>query len=80
VTGSPNRFTTISGYSHLFLLLSGYAIFEQPDDAYHRSGRNSQRSLRRATGGGAEAAIDKWWTWVWVMRSHRRRHTAMARS
>ena len=27
VTGSPNRFTTISGYSHLFLLLSGLRDF-----------------------------------------------------
>src|SRR5204863_2683416 len=30
ITGSPNRFTTVSGYSHLFLLLSGYAIFDNP--------------------------------------------------
>ena len=30
VTGSPNRFTIVSGYSHLFLLLSGYAILDNP--------------------------------------------------
>ena len=30
ITGSGNRFTTVSGYSHLFLLLSGYAIFDNP--------------------------------------------------
>src|SRR5205823_14450257 len=30
VTGSPNRFTLVSGYSHLFLLLSGYAILDDP--------------------------------------------------
>jgi dipeptidyl aminopeptidase/acylaminoacyl peptidase len=28
VTGSTNRFTTISGYSHLFFLLQGYAVLD----------------------------------------------------
>jgi dipeptidyl aminopeptidase/acylaminoacyl peptidase len=28
VSGSPNRFTTISGFSHLFFLLQGYAILD----------------------------------------------------
>lgn len=28
VTGSPNRFTTITGYSELFFLLDGYAVLE----------------------------------------------------
>ena len=30
ITGSPNRFTIVSGYSHMFLLLSGYAILDNP--------------------------------------------------
>src|SRR5260370_18869256 len=30
VTGSPNQFTSIRGASHMFLLLSGYAIFDNP--------------------------------------------------
>ncbi|MGH9793423.1 MAG: prolyl oligopeptidase family serine peptidase [Candidatus Acidiferrales bacterium] len=28
VTGSPNRFTTITGYSHLFFLLQGYVVMD----------------------------------------------------
>jgi dipeptidyl aminopeptidase/acylaminoacyl peptidase len=28
VTGSPDRFTTVSGYSHLFFLTQGYAVME----------------------------------------------------
>jgi dipeptidyl aminopeptidase/acylaminoacyl peptidase len=28
VTGSPNRFTTIAGYSHLFFLLQGYVVMD----------------------------------------------------
>jgi len=30
VTGSPNQFTMLRGASHMFLLLSGYAIFDNP--------------------------------------------------
>src|SRR5207247_2523369 len=30
VSGSPNQFTTLRGGSHMFLLLSGYAIFDNP--------------------------------------------------
>src|SRR6185295_16517973 len=30
VSGSPNSFTAIRGASHMFLLLSGYAIFDNP--------------------------------------------------
>src|SRR5262249_56574115 len=30
LTGSPNSFTSVRGGSHLFLLLSGYAIFDNP--------------------------------------------------
>lgn len=29
VTGSTNRFTTISGYSHLFFLLQGYVVMDE---------------------------------------------------
>src|SRR5439155_2900175 len=29
VSGSPNRFTTLAGYSHLFLLTQGYAVMDE---------------------------------------------------
>ena len=29
VSGSPNRFTTLGGYSHLFLLTQGYAVMDE---------------------------------------------------
>jgi len=51
VTGSPNRFTTISGYSHLFLLLSGYAIFDNPTMPIIGPGETANDRYVRATGG-----------------------------
>src|SRR5206468_2853098 len=50
VTGSPNRFTTISGYSHMFLLLSGYAIFRSaasPASTSPTSARTGSRCRAR---------------------------------
>ena len=47
-SGSPNRFTTLRGPSHLFFLLQGYAVL---DGATHAGGRHAgegQRHLRRA--------------------------------
>ena len=28
IRGNPNRFTRIGGYSHLFFLTQGYAVFD----------------------------------------------------
>ena len=60
VVGSPNRFTTVGGASHLLLLDAGLRDPRRPDDADRRPGRNGQRHLRRAARRRApQAAIDK---------------------
>ena len=59
VTGSPNRFTTISGYSHLFLLLSGYAIFDNPTMPIIGPGETANDHYVEQLVASAEAAIDK---------------------
>jgi dipeptidyl aminopeptidase/acylaminoacyl peptidase len=59
VTGSPNRFTTISGYSHMFLLLSGYAIFDNPTMPIIGPGETANDHYVEQLVAGAEAAIDQ---------------------
>jgi dipeptidyl aminopeptidase/acylaminoacyl peptidase len=59
VTGSANRFTTISGYSHLFLLLSGYAIFDNPTMPIVGPGETANDHYVEQLVASAEAAIDK---------------------
>ena len=59
VTGSPNRFTTISGYSHMFLLLSGYAIFDNPTMPIIGPGETANDHYVEQLVASAEAAIDK---------------------
>jgi dipeptidyl aminopeptidase/acylaminoacyl peptidase len=59
VTGSPNRFTTISGYSHLFLLMSGYAIFDNPTMPIIGPGETANDHYVEQLVSSAEAAIDK---------------------
>ena len=59
ITGSPNRFTTISGYSHLFLLLSGYAIFDNPTMPIVGPGETANDHYVEQLVASAEAAIDK---------------------
>ena len=59
VTGSPNRFTTITGYSHLFLLLSGYAIFDNPTMPIIGPGETANDHYVEQLVASAEAAIDK---------------------
>jgi len=59
VTGSPNRFTTISGYSHLFLLMSGYAIFDNPTMPIVGPGETANDHYVEQLVASAEAAIDK---------------------
>jgi len=59
VTGSGNRFTTISGYSHLFLLMSGYAIFDNPTMPIVGPGETANDHYVEQLVASAEAAIDK---------------------
>jgi dipeptidyl aminopeptidase/acylaminoacyl peptidase len=59
VTGSPNRFTTISGYSHMFLLLSGYAIFDNPTMPIIGAGETANDHYVEQLVASAEAAIDQ---------------------
>jgi dipeptidyl aminopeptidase/acylaminoacyl peptidase len=59
VTGSPNRFTIVSGYSHLFLLLSGYAIFDNPTMPIVGPGETANDHYVDQLVASAEAAIDK---------------------
>jgi dipeptidyl aminopeptidase/acylaminoacyl peptidase len=59
ITGSPNRFTIVSGYSHLFLLLSGYAIFDNPTMPIVGPGETANDHYVEQLVASAEAAIDK---------------------
>ena len=59
VTGSPNRFTIVSGYSHLFLLLSGYAVLDNPTMPIIGPGETANDSYVEQLVASAEAAIDK---------------------
>ena len=59
ITGSPNRFTTVSGYSHLFLLLSGYAIFDNPTMPIIGAGETANDTYVQQLVSDAQAAIDK---------------------
>jgi len=59
ITGSPNRFTTVSGYSHLFLLLSGYAIFDNPTMPIIGPGETANDTYVDQLVSDAQAAIDK---------------------
>ena len=59
ITGSPNHFTIVSGYSHLFLLLSGYAIFDNPTMPIIGPGETANDQYVEQLVASAEAAIDK---------------------
>jgi len=59
VSGSPNRFTIASGYSHMFLLLSGYAIFDNPTMPIIGAGETANDHYVEQLVSSAEAAIDK---------------------
>lgn len=59
ITGSPNRFTTVSGYSHLFLLMSGYAIFDNPTMPIIGPGETANDTYVEQLVSDAQAAIDK---------------------
>jgi dipeptidyl aminopeptidase/acylaminoacyl peptidase len=59
ITGSPNRFTVVSGYSHLFLLLSGYAVLDNPTMPIVGPGETANDHYVEQLVASAEAAIDK---------------------
>jgi dipeptidyl aminopeptidase/acylaminoacyl peptidase len=59
VTGSPSRFTFVSGYSHLFLLLSGYAILDNPTMPIVGPGETANDHYVEQLVASAQAAIDK---------------------
>ncbi len=59
VVGSPNRFTTVSGSSHLLLLAHGYAIFDGPSMPIVGPGETANDSYIDQLVASAEAAVDK---------------------
>ena len=59
VSGSPNSFTTIRGGSHMFLLLSGYAIFDNPTMPIIGPGETANDTYVEQLIASAQAAIDK---------------------
>jgi dipeptidyl aminopeptidase/acylaminoacyl peptidase len=59
ITGSANRFTIVSGYSHIFLLLSGYAILDNPTMPIVGPGETANDHYVEQLVASAEAAIDK---------------------
>jgi len=59
VSGSPNQFTTIRGGSHLFLLLSGYAIFDNPTMPIIGPGETANDTYVEQLIASAQAAVDK---------------------
>jgi dipeptidyl aminopeptidase/acylaminoacyl peptidase len=59
VTGSPNRFTTVSGASHLLLLAHGYAIFDGPTMPIIGAGETANDTYVEQLVSSAEAAVNK---------------------
>jgi dipeptidyl aminopeptidase/acylaminoacyl peptidase len=59
VTGSPNAFTAIRGGSHMFLLLSGYAIFDNPTMPIIGPGETANDTYVEQLIASAQAAVDK---------------------
>jgi dipeptidyl aminopeptidase/acylaminoacyl peptidase len=65
VTGSPHRFTTVSGASHLFFLLNGYAVMEvsmpvvgPPETANDTFVEQLVSNARAALGKASELGVD----------------------
>ena len=59
VVGSPNRFTTIGGASHLLLLAHGYAIFDGPTMPIVGAGETANDNYVDQLVSSAAAAVDK---------------------
>jgi dipeptidyl aminopeptidase/acylaminoacyl peptidase len=59
VTGSPNSFTMLRGGSHMFLLLSGYAVFDNPTMPIIGPGETANDTYVEQLVASAQAAVDK---------------------
>ena len=59
ITGSPNRFTTVSGASHLLLLAHGYAIFDGATMPIIGPGETANDTYVEQLVSSAEAAVNK---------------------
>ena len=59
VVGSPNRYTSVGGSSHLLLLMQGYAIFDGPTMPIVGSGETANDKYVEQLVASAEAAVDK---------------------
>jgi dipeptidyl aminopeptidase/acylaminoacyl peptidase len=59
ITGSPHRFTTYTGASHLFLLTQGYAIFDDPKMPIIGAGETANDTYVDQLTMDAEAAVNK---------------------
>ena len=59
ITGSSSRFTLVNGYSHLFLLLSGYAILDNPTMPIVGPGETANDHYVEQLVASAQAAVDK---------------------
>ncbi|HSC29362.1 MAG TPA: prolyl oligopeptidase family serine peptidase [Vicinamibacterales bacterium] len=59
ITGSPNRFTSVGGASHLLMLTQGYAIFDGPAMPIVGPGETANDTYVEQLVASAEAAIDK---------------------
>ncbi|HXG55997.1 MAG TPA: prolyl oligopeptidase family serine peptidase [Vicinamibacterales bacterium] len=59
ISGSPNRFTSVSGSSHLLLLAHGYAIFDGPTMPIVGPGETANDSYVDQLVSSAEAAVNK---------------------
>ena len=59
ITGSPHRFTTYTGASHLFLLTQGYAIFDDPKMPIIGAGETANDTYVEQLAMDAQAAVDK---------------------
>ncbi len=59
VSGSPYRFTTYSGASHLFFLTQGYAVLDNPSMPIVGPGETANDTYVEQLVASAEAAVDK---------------------
>ena len=59
ITGSPNRYTVVSGASHLLLLAHGYAIFDGPTMPIVGKGETANDTYVDQLVASAQAAVDK---------------------
>jgi dipeptidyl aminopeptidase/acylaminoacyl peptidase len=59
VTSSPNRYTAISGPSHLFFLTQGYAIIDDPTMPIVGPGETANDTYVQQLVSSAQAAVDK---------------------